>query len=107
MWLIPIINMLLLVHTSILPTKQNIYAIPPPFSLLGAQDVLLSAETQCSFVPHTQIYELFSSLSFAVQKPDTFHTVNWSPRKKAAYQPNHFVCTKNKFLSGDQVTRDY
>ena len=63
----------LFVHTSILPAFQDIYPIPPPFHFQGAQGVLLSAQTQCSFVPHTHICKLLSSLSFAVQKPDTFH----------------------------------
>ena len=31
----------------------------------------------------------------------------WRQRKKAAYWPNYFVCTKTKFLNGDQVTQDY
>ena len=31
----------------------------------------------------------------------------WCQRKKAAYRPNQFVCTKYKFLIGNQVTRDY
>ena len=28
-------------------------------------------------------------------------------KKKATYRPNHFVCTKIIFLSGNQVTQDY
>ena len=55
---------------------QPSYSTPPIFHIWGAQGVLLSAQTQCSFIPKTNICRLLSSLSFAVQKPDTFHRVN-------------------------------
>ena len=56
-WLDPILNMLLLVHTSILTDQQESLHYPSP--------------------PYTfRLLKLLSCLSFAVQKPDTFDTVN-------------------------------
>ena len=83
--------MLLLVHTSILPTKQNIYAIPPPFSLLGAQDVLLScpAQRNATFI---LVGTIFDKL--------------WRQRKKAAYSDhklkplNHVITLGSLFAIG-------
>ena len=129
-WLDPILNMLLLVHMSMLTDRKEIYPITPSFHFQGTQNVLLCAQAQCFFIPHTHIHKLLSCLSFAVQKPDTFDgwgkwyccpaqknwtfilvcTIfdkQWRQRKKAAYWPNYFVCTKTKFLNGDQVTQDY
>ena len=37
-------------------THEYSYPIPPPFHIWGAQGVLLSAKTQCSFVPNTHIF---------------------------------------------------
>ena len=56
-WLDPILNMLLLVHTSILTDQQESLHYPSP--------------------PYTfRLLKLLSCLLFAVQKPDTFDTVN-------------------------------
>ena len=43
--------------------------LPPPhpiFNIVGAQTILSYAQTQCSFVSHTHIYNPSSPLLFAV-----------------------------------------
>ena len=77
---------------------------PSPFSLLGAQDVLLSAQTQCSFVPHTHIY-------LPRPKKCYFHShvynfwQTMTSEAESSYQPNYFVCIKKNFERQSSNTR--
>ena len=46
--------------------QTKILPYPSPLHFSCAQSVVSYAQTQCSFVPHTHIYKLLSSISFAV-----------------------------------------
>ena len=69
----------------IFPTKLKTSPYPSNFLISCAQTVISYALMQSSLVSHTHIYKLYSSLSFAVKKHYSFHTVkNYSPAQRNA-----------------------
>ena len=60
---------------------------PQNLPISGTQTITLCTLTKCSFVSHTHIYKLCSSLLFAVKKHDSFHTVNRRELLFLTYSP--------------------